>query len=321
MRRLRIAIIVLSCAILALAPSLAEARAGNQQSQGSRGSKTHESTPAAKPVERSTTTTAPNRTQQTPQTATRPAPNAPMASGGGFFQRHPFMAGLMGGFVGAGIAGMLFGGSAHAAAADASPGGSMLGLLLQLALIGGLGYLAYRLFFRRRADATATANGPQTTHYSAEPMTGGGHTAIGSARPAGNAVQITDADYTAFGDLLTSIQGAWSKGDVGALRRHLTPEMLSYFSEELSRNASQGVENRVENISLVKGDLLEAWEEDGFEYATASLRFSATDYAVRTGTNEVVSGNAQQAVEATEVWTFVRSRGGSWLLSAIQQAN
>jgi predicted lipid-binding transport protein (Tim44 family) len=317
MRRLRIATIVLSCAILALAPSLAEARAGNQQSQGSRGSRTNESSSTARPVERTVTPTAPNRTQQTPQATPRPAPTAPVA-GGGFFQRHPFMTGLMGGFIGAGLAGMIFGSGAHAAAADASPAGNMLGLLLQLALIGGLGYLAYRLFFRRR-DATATPAG-NTSYYSAEPMSGG-HAAIGGGtRPAGGPVQITDADYTAFGDLLMNIQGAWSKGDLAGLRRHLTPEMLSYFSEELSRNASQGVENKVENITLVKGDLLEAWEEDGMEYATASLRFSASDYMVRPGTNQIVSGN-QQPTEATEVWTFVRSRGGQWLLSAIQQTN
>src|SRR5256885_8325072 len=95
-------------------------------------------------------TASPGR--QAPQAVPRPAPAAPIA-GGGFFQRHPFMAGLMGGFVGAGLASMLFGHSAMAA--DASPTGSMLGLLLQLALIGGLGYLAYRLFFRRRTDPAA----------------------------------------------------------------------------------------------------------------------------------------------------------------------
>ena len=43
--------------------------------------------------------------------------------------------------------------------------------------------------------------------------------------------------------LLVEIQTAWSRGDLNALRRSMTPEMLSYFSEELSRNTSDGVEN------------------------------------------------------------------------------
>src|SRR5256885_11467171 len=110
-------------------------------------------------------TASPGR--QAPQAVPAPAPAAPVA-GGGFFQRHPFMTGLMGGFIGAGLAGMLFGHSAMAA--DASPTGSMLGLLLQLALIGGLGYLAYPLVFRPRPPATATAHAGQTSHYSAQPV-------------------------------------------------------------------------------------------------------------------------------------------------------
>jgi predicted lipid-binding transport protein (Tim44 family) len=32
-------------------------------------------------------------------------------------------------------------------------------------------------------------------------------------------------------------------------------------------------------------------------------------------------GGSDQPVEATEVWTFTRPRGGNWILSAIQQTN
>jgi predicted lipid-binding transport protein (Tim44 family) len=310
MRRLRIATIVVSCAFLALAPSLAEAAAGNSRSMGSRGSQTYNPAPGTAPVERSIT---PRTAPQQPQYVPRPAPVSPM--GGGFFSQHPFMTGLMGGFIGAGLAGMLFGHSAYAA--DASPTGSMLGLLLQIALIGGLVYLGYRLF-RRRFEPNAASAG-QATYYTAEPVAGG--MAAGAGRAvAGPPVTIADADYAAFGDLLLGIQSAWSKGDLAGLKRFATPEMLSYFAEELSRNASQGLENRVEHVTLVKGDLLEAWQEDGLEYATAQMRWSALDYMVRVD-GSAVSGTPAQAVEHTEAWTFVRSRGGHWLLSAIQQAN
>jgi predicted lipid-binding transport protein (Tim44 family) len=318
MRRLRIATIVVSCAFLALAPSLAEAAAGNSRSQGSRGSRTYEapSGTTAKPMERSVT---PREAPRQPQYVPRPAPAAPV--GGGFFSRHPFMTGLLGGFVGAGLAGMLFGHSAYAA--DASPMGSMLGLLLQLALIGGLVYLGFRLF-RRRVDPSASSAG-QATYYTAEPV-GSGMAAGAGQAVAGPPVSVTDADYAAFGDLLSNIQGAWTRSDLAELKRYVTPEMLSYFAEELSRNASQGLENRVENVTLVKGDLLEAWQEDGLEYVTAQMRWSAFDYMVRADRSArdpdyVASGTPAQAVEHAEVWTFVRSRGGHWLLSAIQQTN
>ena len=33
----------------------------------------------------------------------------------------------------------------------------------------------------------------------------------------------------------------------------------------------------------------------------------------------IVDGNPTERVLATEIWTFVRARGGHWILSAIQQ--
>jgi predicted lipid-binding transport protein (Tim44 family) len=301
--------VALLCVWVAVAPSLAEARAGSSgsaMSQGSRGSRTYSNDGAA-PMQRSLT---PPPSPSQPQFAPRPAPFAP-AYGGGFMQQHPFMSGLMGGFIGAGLAGMLFGHSAYAA--DGSGFGTMLGMLLQFAIIGGLIWLAISFFRRRSALATAPFPRP-----------------IGVVAPAAAPrdpveIPVTEADFNAWGDLLTGIQAAWSKGDLGALRRYVTPEMLSYFSEELSRNASQGVENRVERVILLKGDLQEAWSEGELEYATARLRWSALDYMVALpqpgsgGQEVIVRGDASHPTEATEVWTFVRSHGGHWLLSAIQQ--
>ena len=75
---------------------------------------------------------------------------------------------------------------------------------------------------------------------------------------------------------------------------------------------------------LVKGELSESWEEGDLQYATAYMRWRAIDYVVRLGRSPgdpdcIVSGNPRLPVEAEEVWTFVRRRGGDWLLSAIQQ--
>jgi predicted lipid-binding transport protein (Tim44 family) len=35
--------------------------------------------------------------------------------------------------------------------------------------------------------------------------------------------------------------------------------------------------------------------------------------------DRVISGDPRVPVEQEELWTFVRRRGGNWLLSAIQQ--
>jgi predicted lipid-binding transport protein (Tim44 family) len=297
---------VLLAAFIALAPALAEARAGGGSSQGSRGSRTYQSN-QAQPTQRST---APQTSPS--QTVTRPGPMGQTPGGfaqPSFAQRHPFLTGIMGGFIGAGIAGMLFGN--HAWAADGSGAGSMLGMLLQLALIGGLIYLVVQ-FFRRRS-ALATAGGPAQ-----------GYGRAADAMPARAAdpveIRVTENDYNEWSRLLVGIQDAWSRSDLGRMRQFVTPEMVGYFSEQLSTLASRGVENRVEQVELLKGDVEEAWAEGDLEYVTARLRWRATDYTVRIGTNEVVEGNPQRPEDATEVWTFVRNRGGNWLLSAIQQA-
>jgi predicted lipid-binding transport protein (Tim44 family) len=316
--RWRAVAIALLCAWIALAPGLAEARAGSSSSgrttsQGSLGSRTYEGNGGA-PMERSMTA-RPTPSPSAPQVA--PGYRTPAYGGGGFMQRNPFMTGMLGGFLGAGLAGMIFGHSAMAA--DGSSSGSVLGMLLQFALIAGLIWLAVSLF-RRRSSGMATAPAAYAGSVSA------------MAPPAPTArnpveIGIVEADFTAWGILLTGIQDAWSRGDLAALRRQVTPEMLSYFSEQLSANASQGIENRVEHVNLLKGDLQEAWSDGDLEYATTRLHWSANDYMVSAavqsasqgGQEVIVSGDPSRPVEATELWTFVRSHGGRWLLSAIQQ--
>ena len=304
--RWRALAIAFLCAWIALAPSLAEARAGSSSSMGSRGSRTY-SSDGGQTMQRSMT--PPSQ----PQLAPSPSPYAsPYGYGGGYATQHPFMSGLFGGFLGAGLAGMLFG---HWGMGYGSPFGSMLGMLLQFALIGWLVSLAVS-YFRRRGPAFAggaVGGYPRPLAAIAPPV---------ARNPV--EISISDDDFNAWSGLLGGIQAAWSKGDLATMRRYVTPEMLSYFSEELSRNASQDVENRVEQVKLLKGDLQEAWQEGGFEYATARMRWSALDYMVRAaqrpGEHElIVSGDPVHPTEATELWTFVRSRGGHWLLSAIQQ--
>jgi predicted lipid-binding transport protein (Tim44 family) len=48
------------------------------------------------------------------------------------------------------------------------------------------------------------------------------------------------------------------------------------------------------------------------------MRFSLVDKTIERTTGRLVAGSEQPA-EVTEVWTFVRPRGGNWELSAIQQ--
>jgi predicted lipid-binding transport protein (Tim44 family) len=291
------------CAAMVLAPTLADARAGSSfgggrsapSSMGSRGSRSFEDN-GASPLSRSMT--------QTPQ-APSPgfgSPGMPAYGGGSFFQRHPFMTGLFGGFLGSALFGGM-GGFGH-----------IFGGFFELLLLGFVIWLAVRLF---SGGFAGFGGGPMPRSVGAA--------AAPAARFRGRDATVAEADLNAFQAIHATVQEAWSRGDLPRLRQLMTPEMLSYFSEELTRNASQGVQNVVSNVHLLKGDISEAWEEGDLQYATAHMRWSAIDLVVRLGASPgqpdaVVSGDPRVPTEAEEVWTFVRRRGGNWLLSAIQQS-
>ena len=141
---------------------------------------------------------------------------------------------------------------------------------------------------------------------------------FGANQPAGAPLTIAKADYDAFEKLLGDVQAAYSAEDLSALRAKVTPEMLSYFSEQLAENASRGLINRVSDVKLLQGDLAEAWREGDADYATVAMHFALTDSMVERASGRTVEGGAPS--EVTELWTFMRARGGGWLLSAIQQA-
>ena len=114
------------------------------------------------------------------------------------------------------------------------------------------------------------------------------------------------------------MQAAFSAEDLNALRAKVTPEMVSYFAEQLAENSSRGLVNRVTGVKLLQGDLAEAWREGDAEYATVAMRFALNDSMVERASGRTVEGGSPG--EVTELWTFRRARGGDWLLSAIQQS-
>lgn len=281
-------------------------------SGGSRGSRTF-SAPA-------TTNTAPRSAAPIERTMTQPGKpsvagqTAP--AGSGFFNRPGLLGGLAAGFIGAGLFGMLFG---HGMFSNMGGLASILGLILQVGLIVIVARLAWAWWQRRNQPAFAGAVPRQMNEYG-DPRSGLGSAAMGSAAaPVSDNIEIAKPDYDAFENLLGEIQTAYGAEDLAALRSRVTPEMLSYFSEDLAQNASRGVVNKISDVKLLQGDMSEAWSEGATEYATVAMRFSLVDQTVERASGRVVEGDASP-VEVTELWTFMRTHGGKWLLSAIQEA-
>lgn len=322
-------VIAVVAGALLLAPVLAEARpGGGKAGLGSRGSRT-ESAPAR-------TDTAPNGAQPFQRSATpSPSQAAPAAAGAAAAQAaRPSMArnlmmGLGAGLLGAGLFGMLSGAGFFSGLASLA---GMFGFLLQIALIGGAIWLALRFFRRRSEPQLAGAGAPMSREtYQPQPdarmgAMAGGAVGGGMGRPAAAAapqttpIQLSGEDFGAFERLLGEINTAYSNEDEAGLRQRVTPEMFGYFDEDLSGNARKGLVDRVSDVKLLKGDLSEAWNEDGFDFATVAMRFSLINALYERASGKVVEGSATVPQEVTEHWTFVRSRGGPWKLSGIQQA-
>lgn len=314
------AIAVLTSATVFASLGDAEARRAGGSGFGSRGTRTFQAPPVtqtapntAAPIERSMTprTTAPATAQQ-PLGAQRP----------GFF--NGFGRSMIGGLIAGGLLGMLLG---H----GFGGGFGFLGMLLQIALIGGAIMLAMRYFANRRQPSYGV--GGQSRSYGQSfnmspsnnssfqiPAIGSGAGYGGQAR--GNRpkdeIGLAQADLDQFEELLTSVQTAYGAEDYGTLRRLTTPEAMSYLAEELGENATNGVRNRVSDVKLLEGDIAEAWREDGQEYATLAMRYSSIDAMVERDSGRVVSGDDGRPSESTEIWTFVRRPGADWKLAAIQ---
>lgn len=233
----------------------------------------------------------------------------------------------MAGLLGAGLIGMLMGNGLFGGLGGLA---SILGLALQVVLIVIVARLAWAWWQRRNAPAAAT--GPsmlrdaqpdpnRNAAYGAGAYGAGAGGAFGAsaAPPPPEAIQLDKQDFDDFERLLTEVTEAYAANDLNKLRASVTPEMLSYFSDDLSQAASLGHVNEVSDIKLLQGDLAEAWNEGRAEYATVAMRYGVTDVTVEQATGKIVDGS-REPQEVTELWTFMRSPGGQWILSAIQQA-
>lgn len=323
------AVAAIAMAVSLMAVDFAEARRGG--GFGSRGSRTFNApavtrtapTPAA-PVDRT-------MTPRTQQNAATPNAARPQNQSRGLFGG--LAGGLLGGLFLGGLFGMLMGSGFGGAA-------GFLGMLLQVALLGGLVMLAMRFFARRQQPA---ASGPaginaRNTHEAPQQQRspsfqipkigslGGGAAAADAtqaprqASDATDELGVTGRDFDHFEKLLHQVQAAYAAEDYAALRALATPEAMSYLAEELGENATNGLKNEVRDVTLLQGDLSEAWREDGQDFATVAMRYSSIDVMRDRNTGEVREGDPDQPTETVEVWTFVRKPARDWQLSAIQNA-
>ena len=199
----------------------------------------------------------------------------------------------------------------------------MIGVLLQFALVGGILYVVVN-FIRSRMQP-ASAMSPNTNKTEPGNNTQTRSPFIFSGRPAPLAAELTISkdDFDSFERLLEETLAAYSREDVDELGARTTPEMLSYLSMDLYNNEKKGQRGNLSDIKLLRGNLAEAWRENGSDYATLAMCYSLVATTTDRKSGEVVAGDPSQSSQATELWTFRRddrARDEGWQLSAIQQA-
>ena len=144
------AAVCISAAVFLFMTVEAFARVGGSRSFGSRGSRSM-STPTrpSQPSTPSSTSTSPSSTSTsaTPTQGATPSQVPPPQTGG-------FMRGMMGGLAGGFLGSMLFGGLGGMGSGGLGEGGFGM---LDFVLLGGLAYLGYRFFVKRRQEQAAWA--------------------------------------------------------------------------------------------------------------------------------------------------------------------
>jgi predicted lipid-binding transport protein (Tim44 family) len=238
-----------------------------------------------------------------------------------------FMRGLgtaiLGGFLGS----MLFSGLAHAGGLGGL-GGSGFGMM-EILLLGGLGYFLYRKF---RSPAVASGLGSMQ-YQNSQPYT----QYTPASAPVQEAPVANDPiDYRSLTlmdrsfdpnrflksaqDIFFKVQGAWNKQDTTALSALCGRELMQTWEEELSQLRARNQQNRMENIALRESEVSEVWTENGEDFITVRLHANLLDYTVDAKTGAVVSGSNSDPIEFQEYWTFSRPVGpNSWKLTAVQQ--
>ena len=209
-------------------------------------------------------------------------------------------------------------------------GGGGIGMF-EIILLAGIGYLIYRFIKNKRAAANAStpyAQGgyqggtvtPISNEYSGNQLTTGdvntGLGYISQMDPSFDEQRFNDMAM----DIFFKIQGSWMNRDLSPVTGLLTDEMKRILQEDLDRLLRDKQVNRLENIAVRNVEILEAWQESGQDFITASIYANLLDYTTDDASGAVVSGSKTEPVKFEECWTFTRPVGNNpWRLSAINQ--
>jgi predicted lipid-binding transport protein (Tim44 family) len=261
--------------------------------------------------------------------STRPAvpPSTPAGSPLGQSGGSSFMRGLGGGLLGGMIGGMLFSSPGHGMGMG-GVGGSGIGLI-ELLLLGGLGFFLYKRFIKPNRPA---AGGQAASLFS-------------GARPSGNVpgfspppmapqdsvedgirqIRLSEPDFDPerfveiAQDVFFRIQAAWMRRDLEPVRGLIGDRLLAEYESHLAEMKQKGLLNRLENIAVRQAAIVEAGTENSEVFVTVHFVANLLDYTVKESTGEIVEGDNTAPVKFEEKWIFARPLyTTAWKLEGVQ---
>ncbi len=259
------------------------ARIGGSRSSGSRGSRSMSTPtrPSAPSTPSSTATSPSTSTSATPTPGATPSQVPPPQTGG-------FMRGMMGGLAGGFLGSMLFGGLGGMGSGGLGGDGGFG--LLDIILLGGLAYLGYRFFMKRRQEPAAWApQGAGTTPGPYAAPAAVADTAGGNRDKGLEYIRRMDPAFDAKGfgetasDAFFRLQGGWTRRDLSPVSGLLTDEMRATLQADADALKAKGQINRLENISVRNVEITEAWQESGQDYVTVLFQANLLDYTTDRG--------------------------------------
>lgn len=285
---------------------------GGGSSGGGRGSRSYSG-----PAQPSPSPVSPSH-PAAPSSLQQPAPQRP---GWGGMLGGLLVGGLIGSLLFTGMGRGLFGGIG----------------LIEIVILGGFVYLAFRLMRSRQPEPAAPSGYAAPGGYDAGGWQPGGSAAstavvdapggpndldrgIGHIRQLdpGFAPERFAADVAS--DIFFKVQAAWMARDMSVAAGVLTPEMRAILQKDCDRLRADRRVNRLENIAVRTAEVTEAWQEQGQDYVTVRFLASLLDYTTDEGGAQVLEGSRTEPVKFEEYWTVIRPVGSKpWRLSAIQQ--
>jgi predicted lipid-binding transport protein (Tim44 family) len=136
-------------------------------------------------------------------------------------------------------------------------------------------------------------------------------TSVAAEGPRCQELILTAADFERFQLLAQALNHIWRTEDVESLSQIATDEMAARLADRRRAASAAPTPSNwmVHELQVLKSDTLHAWREDSGDVAQVNLRLSTLESSGEETPRRFVS---------REVWSFVRPRGGAWLISGVR---